>query len=145
MQQRINLLYWSYFCLPLSGMACKLQVKFLLPFNKPPLPSREFTPCDIPRSFCYLLRVLEVKGRCSLLSRQSDWSTYRFCTIINSFFYMMLCFLNFNLRTLKYRQHLHCLFYMKIYLLLFFIWFIILYILQFYTKVFLACIIKQFY
>lgn len=45
-QQRINPGYWSYFCFPLSGMACKLQVKFLLPFNKPLLlPSREFTPC----------------------------------------------------------------------------------------------------
>jgi len=43
-------------------MTCKLQVKFLLSFNKLPLLlreySREFTTCDMPRTFGYLLRVL---------------------------------------------------------------------------------------
>lgn len=55
--------YRSYFCFPLSAVACKLQVKFLLSFNKLPLlSSREFTPCALG----YLLPAFEVKGRCDL-------------------------------------------------------------------------------
>lgn len=66
-QPRINPVYRSYFCFPLLGMACKLQVKFLLSLNElPSLPSREFTPFDTLGALGYLLRVLEVKGRCDL-------------------------------------------------------------------------------
>lgn len=80
-QPRINPGYRSYFCFPLSGMACKLQVKFLLSFNE--LPSHEFTPWDTLRALGYLLRLLEVKGRCDLFPCQpvtkTTWSTYSIC------------------------------------------------------------------